>query len=53
METRPLDNIASLPYFLPELVLIGAILLLIVWDLAASKKSKLTGLVVISMAALA
>jgi len=53
VETRPLDNIASLPFFLPELVLIGAILLMIVWDLAASKKSKLTGLVVISMGALA
>ncbi|MFO0759498.1 MAG: NADH-quinone oxidoreductase subunit N [Byssovorax sp.] len=53
METRPLDNVASLSYFMPELVLIGAILLLIGWDLAAPKRSKLTGLVVISLAALA
>ena len=53
METRPLDNIRSLQYFSPELVLIAAILLLIVWDLAAPKRAKLTGFVVISLAALA
>jgi NADH-quinone oxidoreductase subunit N len=52
VETRPLDNVRSLSYFSPELVLIAAILLLIVWDLVASKRSKLTGLVVISLAAL-
>jgi NADH-quinone oxidoreductase subunit N len=53
VETRPLDNIRSLQYFSPELVLIAAILLLIVWDLAAPKRAKLTGFVVISLAALA
>ena len=53
METRPLDNVQSLAYFSPELVMIGAILLLIVWDLVSSARTKTTGLVVISLAALA
>jgi NADH-quinone oxidoreductase subunit N len=53
VETRPLDNVQSLAYFSPELVLIGAVLLLIVWDLVASPRTKTTGLVVISLAALA
>ena len=54
METRPLDNVASLRYFTPELAIIGAILLLIVWDLVAKNtKTKLTGLVTISLAAMA
>ena len=52
METRPLDNIKSLSYFSPELVLIAAILLLIVWDLVAPKQSKMTGFVVICLGAL-
>ena len=54
MESTPLNNIESLRYFTPELTLIAAVLLLIVWDLVArDKKTKLTGLVVISLAALA
>jgi NADH-quinone oxidoreductase subunit N len=53
VETRPLDNLRSLAYFSPELVMIGAILLLIVWDLVAPPRSKTTGLVVISLGALA
>jgi NADH-quinone oxidoreductase subunit N len=53
VETRPLDNLASLRYFTPELVLIAAVLLIIVWDLLAEKRAKMTGIVVISMAALA
>src|SRR6185369_16596225 len=43
-----------LRYFTPELALIAAVLLLIVWDLAVTNtKTKLMGLVAISMAALA
>jgi NADH-quinone oxidoreductase subunit N len=53
VETRPLDNIQSLSYFTPELVLIAAILVLIVWDLVSSPRTKTTGLVVICLAALA
>ncbi len=50
----PLNNIESLRYFTPELTLIAAVLLLIVWDLVArDKKTKLIGLVAISLAALA
>jgi NADH-quinone oxidoreductase subunit N len=52
VETRPLDNIKSLAYFSPELVMVGAILLLIVWDLVSSPRSKTAGLVVISLGAL-
>jgi NADH-quinone oxidoreductase subunit N len=52
VETRTFDNVQSLAYFTPELGLIGAILLLIVWDLVAPKHLKLGGLVVISLAAL-
>ena len=52
MDTRPLDNAGSLAYFTPELVLILAILLLIGWDLVAKGRSKLTGIVAISVAAL-
>ncbi len=53
MESAPLDNVASLAYFTPELALIGAILLLIVWDLLAKGTSqKMTGIVVISLSAL-
>ena len=53
METRPLDNVQSLSYFAPELVIIVAILLLIVWDLVAPPRLKTTGLVVLSLGALA
>jgi len=50
---RALNNVESLAYFSPELVIIAAILLLIVWDLVSSPRTKTTGLVVISLAALA
>jgi NADH-quinone oxidoreductase subunit N len=52
VDTR-LDNVQSLAYFSPELVIIAAILLLIIWDLVSSAKTKTTGLLVISLAALA
>ncbi len=50
--TQPLDNIKSLAYFTPELGLIAAILAIIVWDLVAKGRSKLAGIVAISLAAL-
>jgi NADH-quinone oxidoreductase subunit N len=54
LESTPLNNVESLRYFTPELALIAAVLLLIIWDLVArDKKTKLVGLVAISMAALA
>jgi len=53
VETRPLDNLQSLPYFAPELVLVVAILLLIVWDLVSSPRAKTAGLLAISLAACA
>ncbi len=54
MESTPLNNVESLRYFTPELVLIAAVLLLIIWDLVArDKKTKLVGLVAISLAAVA
>ncbi|AUX26213.1 NADH-quinone oxidoreductase subunit N [Sorangium cellulosum] len=52
METRTLDNLQSLPYFAPELGLIAAALLLVVWDLVAPARLKLAGLMAISVAAL-
>jgi NADH-quinone oxidoreductase subunit N len=51
VETHPLDNVQSLPFFAPELGIIGAILLLIVWDLVAAPRHKTTGLLIISLAA--
>jgi NADH-quinone oxidoreductase subunit N len=53
VETKPLDNLKSLSFFSPELAIIAAILLLIVWDLVAGKESKLKGLIAISLAACA
>ncbi len=53
VETQPLDNVRSLAYFSPELVIIAAVLLLIVWDLVSSPRTKTTGLVVISLVAFA
>ncbi len=53
VESQPLNNVASLAYFSPELVIIAAVLLLIVWDLVSSPRTKTTGLVVISLGALA
>jgi NADH-quinone oxidoreductase subunit N len=52
--TLPLDNIASLGYFGPELVLIGAVLAVIIWDLVAKDhQRRVLGSVAISVAALA
>ncbi len=49
-----LGNIASLAYYGPELGIIGAILLAIVWDLVVKDhRTKVLGAVVICMAALA
>lgn len=53
METRVLDNVQSLAHFTPELALIAAILAILVWDLLAKGRAKLTGIVVIGLAALA
>ena len=52
METHPLDNVRSLSYFSPELVLSAAVLLLIVWDLVADRRAKLVGFVGLSLIAL-
>jgi NADH-quinone oxidoreductase subunit N len=52
VETEPLDNVQSLAYFTPELVLIAAILVMILWDLVAKGRAKLTGILVISLASL-
>ncbi|APR83509.1 NADH-ubiquinone oxidoreductase chain N [Minicystis rosea] len=49
---RPLDNVASLRHFGPELGIILAILLLILWDLVAAPRHKTAGLVLISLSAL-
>lgn len=48
---RPLDNVQSLPFFAPEIGLSAAIILLILWDLVATPKNRLTGLLTISLAA--
>ena len=54
MNPPPLDNLRSLTYFTPEFALIGAILLIIVWDLLAkSRFPKIAGILVICVAALA
>ena len=54
MESTPLNNVESLRYFTPELGLIAAVLLLIIWDLVVrNSQTKLIGLVAISIAALA
>ena len=48
-----LGNVDSLPYYGPELALIGAILLVIVWDLIAKEtRSKVYGAVAICLAGL-
>ena len=54
MESTPLNNVESLRYFTPELGLCAAVLLLIIWDLIVrNSRTKLIGLVAISIAALA
>src|SRR6478609_5897964 len=52
VESQVLNNVESLRYFTPELGLIAAVLLLIVWDLVATTRAKLPGLIAISIAAL-
>lgn len=47
-----LDNVRSLTWFLPEVALIAGLMLVIVWDLVARGKSRITGVVVLSLAAL-
>jgi NADH-quinone oxidoreductase subunit N len=46
------DNVESLKYFAPELGLIAGVLLIIVWDLVAKGRAKITGIVAISAVAL-
>jgi NADH-quinone oxidoreductase subunit N len=53
VETRALDNVQSLAYFTPELGLIAAILLIIVWDLAVKGRAKMPGILAIGLASLA
>ncbi len=52
MPSVVLSNFDSLPLFGPELILIGGILVLIVWDLVSRGSAKIQGLVVISIATL-
>jgi len=48
-----LDNVASLPFFAPELALMGAVLLVIIWDLAVrDARLKIVGSVAICVTAL-
>jgi NADH-quinone oxidoreductase subunit N len=53
VETRALDNVKSLVYFSPELVLIAAVLLIIMWDLVVKGRAKLPGILAIGLGALA
>ena len=48
-----LDNIQSLTYFLPEVALIAGVLLVVLWDLVARGSTRITGIVVLTLAALA
>ncbi|MBK8251528.1 MAG: NADH-quinone oxidoreductase subunit N [Polyangiaceae bacterium] len=48
-----MDNVQSLKYLVPELALIGGILLIIAWDLVAKGKAKLTGIVGLAAVSLA
>jgi NADH-quinone oxidoreductase subunit N len=50
---KALDNVQSLSFFAPELGLIAAILIMILWDLVASPKNRTAGLLIIALAALA
>jgi NADH-quinone oxidoreductase subunit N len=53
VESRPLDNFASLTYFTPELAIIAAILLVIGWDLFAKEaRAKIGGILALSLGAL-
>lgn len=48
-----LDNVQSLTWFLPEVALIAGLMLVILWDLIARGRSRITGIVVLTLAALA
>ncbi|MCU0693386.1 MAG: NADH-quinone oxidoreductase subunit N [Polyangiaceae bacterium] len=47
-----LDNVQSLTYFLPEVALIAGVLLVVCWDLVARGTTRVTGIVVLTLAAL-
>ncbi len=47
-----LDNIQSLTYFLPEVALIAGVLLVVAWDLVARGSTRITGIIVLTLAAL-
>lgn len=47
-----LDNVQSLSWFLPEVALIAGLMLVILWDLVARGRSRITGIVVLTLAAL-
>jgi NADH-quinone oxidoreductase subunit N len=48
-----LDNVRSLIWFLPEVAIVAGLLLVILWDLVARGRSRIIGLVVLTLAALA
>ena len=53
MEDKALGNLDSLAYFGPELVLIGAMLAIVVWDLAAREhRRRVWGVILIALVAL-
>ncbi len=47
-----LDNIRSLVWFLPEVAIVAGLLLVILWDLVARGRSRIIGIVVLTLAAL-
>lgn len=49
---HPLDNVQSLTYFLPEIAIIAGVLLVVAWDLVARGSTRITGIVVLTLAAL-
>ncbi|PKN49641.1 MAG: NADH-quinone oxidoreductase subunit N [Deltaproteobacteria bacterium HGW-Deltaproteobacteria-20] len=49
----PLDNLQSLSFFLPEIAIIAGVLLVVFWDLVARGTTRITGIVAITLAALA
>ncbi len=49
----PLDNLQSLSFFLPEIAIVAGVLLVVFWDLVARGTTRITGIVAITLAALA
>ncbi|PIE05512.1 MAG: NADH-quinone oxidoreductase subunit N, partial [Sorangium cellulosum] len=49
---HPLDNVQSLSYFLPEIAIVAGVLLVVFWDLVARGSTRITGIVVLTLAAL-